>query len=69
MRPDLLILDEPTTGLDRSGWFGLMELAARLNEEGMTVIFSSHNKHVVEMYARRVIRLEEGEVSEDEIRV
>lgn len=69
MRPDLLILDEPTTGLDQSGWFGLMELAARLNEEGMTVIFSSHNKHVVEMYARRVIRLEEGEVSEDEIRV
>jgi energy-coupling factor transporter ATP-binding protein EcfA2 len=68
MCPEIIILDEPTTGLDRASWVSLMDTAAVLNSQGKTVIFSSHNMNVVEMYARRVIRLEMGKVVSDEIR-
>ncbi|MDD2702772.1 MAG: ABC transporter ATP-binding protein [Candidatus Omnitrophica bacterium] len=68
MCPEIIILDEPTTGLDRANWVRLMDTAAALNSQGKTVIFSSHNMNVVEMYARRVIRLEAGRVVSDEIR-
>jgi energy-coupling factor transporter ATP-binding protein EcfA2 len=63
--PDIILLDEPTTGLDERNWQGLMDCAAHLCGQGKTVIFSSHNRGAVSRYARRVVRLEEGRIAAD----
>jgi energy-coupling factor transporter ATP-binding protein EcfA2 len=64
--PEIILLDEPTTGLDERNWQRLMDCAGNLCGQGKTVIFSSHNARVVRQYARRVIRLEEGRIVADE---
>lgn len=43
MEPDILVVDEPTGGLDSSGVTGTMELLDELNHEGKTVIISTHD--------------------------
>jgi len=43
MEPDILVVDEPTGGLDSSGVTGTMELLDELNDEGKTVIISTHD--------------------------
>ncbi len=62
-RPKLLILDEPTNGLDPNGIHGLRILLRRLaTEEGMTIFFSSHLLSEVEELCDRVVVLHRGEV-------
>lgn len=61
-KPKLLILDEPTNGLDPY-WikqFGKLMIDAR--EQGQTVIFSTHELHVAEEIANEVVFLNEGKV-------
>lgn len=60
MDPEIIILDEPTSGQDHAGAFRIMELAKRLREEGKTVIFVTHNMELVARYAQRVIVLKNG---------
>jgi energy-coupling factor transporter ATP-binding protein EcfA2 len=67
MEPQILLLDEPTTGLDRSAWMQLMEGVEAMHHRGVTVLFTSHHKEVVDRYAHRLIRLEKGEVIDDQI--
>jgi ABC-2 type transport system ATP-binding protein len=53
--PDIIILDEPTLGLDPSGIKEFLELIAGLSkEEGLTVLFSSHDLHQVQKVCDRV---------------
>jgi ABC-2 type transport system ATP-binding protein len=62
-RPRLLILDEPTNGLDPNGIHGLRLLLRKLaTEEGMTIFFSSHLLSEVEELCDRVVVLNRGEV-------
>jgi energy-coupling factor transporter ATP-binding protein EcfA2 len=61
-KPDVLILDEPTTGLDYSEQRGMMDLVQRLNKAGSTIIFVTHHMWVVAEYARSVIVMKEGRV-------
>jgi ABC-2 type transport system ATP-binding protein len=66
--PELLILDEPTTGLDPNGARDLREVVRAENKRGTTVFFSSHVLEQVEAVADRVGILREGElVAEDSI--
>lgn len=65
MKPRIVILDEPTTGLDRHNWMRLMDTARSL-APGATLVFATHNDEVVQRYATRVIRLEEGRLAADE---
>jgi energy-coupling factor transporter ATP-binding protein EcfA2 len=58
----ILLLDEPTTGLDEGNWRKLMDLAEILSERGTTVIFSSHNLRVVRRYGKRIVTLEKGRI-------
>ena len=62
-RPKLLILDEPTNGLDPNGIHGLRILLRRLaTDDGMTIFFSSHLLSEVEELCDRVVVLHRGEV-------
>ncbi len=62
-KPRLLILDEPTNGLDPNGIHGLRILLRELAaEEGLTIFFSSHLLSEVEELCDRVVVLHRGEV-------
>ena len=62
-KPRLLILDEPTNGLDPNGIHGLRVLLRKLaTEQGMTIFFSSHLLSEVEELCDRVVVLHRGEV-------
>jgi ABC-2 type transport system ATP-binding protein len=60
--PDLLILDEPTTGLDPNGAREMREIIREECDRGATVFFSSHILEQVEAVCDRVGILREGEV-------
>lgn len=59
-RPRILLMDEPTTGLDSQEAAQLMALLKRLNGEGMTVVLISHEMRLVAEHADRVVVLSKG---------
>ena len=61
-KPDILVLDEPTTGLDDNELRGMMELIKSLNDDGHTIIMVTHCMWVAAEYAHRVVVLKQGEV-------
>ena len=71
-KPEFLILDEPFSGLDPYNANLLMGIIKEINEEGTTIIFSSHNMENVEHLCDRLIMLKNGKIvlngSPDEIR-
>ena len=62
MEPEILVLDEPTAGLDPLGRRELMKLFASLHRAGMTVILVSHSMEDVAEYANFVYVLEKGRI-------
>ena len=60
--PDLLILDEPTSGIDPAGMIEIRELLKRLAGAGTTVFLSSHLLHEIEQTCDRVAVLHHGEI-------
>ncbi|MGI6239954.1 MAG: metal ABC transporter ATP-binding protein, partial [Christensenellales bacterium] len=63
--PELMILDEPTTGIDAATVDALFELLSRLNRErGLTIVMVTHDIARVSDYATRVLCLEEGTMVE-----
>lgn len=60
--PDLLVLDEPTNGLDPAGMREVRELLLRLVDDGKTIFLSSHLLNEVEQICNRVAVLKQGEV-------
>ena len=62
--PDLLILDEPTAGVDVQLRHDLWEIITRMNEEGTTVLLTTHYIEEAEKLCDRVAILDEGEVVE-----
>ncbi|MBN1614726.1 MAG: ABC transporter ATP-binding protein [Deltaproteobacteria bacterium] len=67
MEPDILLLDEPTTGLDDTHWRRLLSLLHQSVAEGKTVVFTTHNGKAAGR-ASRSVHLEEGRIVSDEIR-
>ncbi len=65
MRPEILVLDEPTTGQDYRESIEIMEMVRELNEAGHTIIFVTHDMELVARYARRIILLRQGRVVVD----
>ena len=63
--PQVLLLDEPTASLDPSAKREVEALMAEFGQDGMTLIFSSHNLGQVKRLASRVIYLEHGAVVAD----
>ncbi len=62
MDPQILIFDEPTTGLDMRESDELMAGIGKLNSENRTVILITHDMKLVAKYARRVVVMSEGKV-------
>ncbi|MHB8131477.1 MAG: energy-coupling factor transporter ATPase [Mobilitalea sp.] len=63
MRPEVLILDEPTAGLDPKGRDDILEQISKLHEEsGMTIILVTHSMEDVANYADRLFVMNQGEL-------
>jgi ABC-2 type transport system ATP-binding protein len=60
--PRLLVLDEPTTGLDPAGMRDMRELVRRLANEGITILLSSHLLYEVEELCNRVAIIRKGRI-------
>lgn len=63
--PDLLVLDEPTTGMDVEGRRGFWAAIRKDAEKGRTVLFATHYLEEADAYADRVILLRHGKVVAD----
>lgn len=62
MRPEIMVLDEPTSGLDPRGASQIMHLLYQLNQEGMTIVISTHDVDLVPLYACDVYIISEGKI-------
>ena len=62
MKPELMVLDEPTAGLDPQGVVDLSRLLKELNAEGITILISTHEVDLVPDYANQVFVLVDGEL-------
>jgi ABC-2 type transport system ATP-binding protein len=60
--PDVLIFDEPASGLDPLTTNHIIEFTEELSEQGKTIVFSAHNLHHVESVCDRVAIMNEGQI-------
>ncbi|MFC1748779.1 ABC transporter ATP-binding protein [Pseudomonadota bacterium] len=67
-QPAIILADEPTANVDSHTAESLLDLMQQLNKEkGITFLFSTHDQHVMDR-ARRLIRLCDGHLEDDEVR-
>ena len=62
MRPEIMILDEPTAGLDPEGVDKVLDILNNLNKEGMSIVISSHDIEMVNQFADKIFVLHNGEI-------
>lgn len=65
LEPPVVVLDEPTTGLDYRECLKVMDIVRELNTKGTTVIMVCHDMEVVSDYAQRVIAMTAGQIVDD----
>ena len=65
--PSTIIADEPTGNLDPDRSFELMNLLVKINELGTTVVVVTHEKDLVNQFAKRVITIDAGQVINDSV--
>jgi len=64
-KPEVIVLDEPTTGLDYKELLSMMNLLRNLNSKGHTIIIITHSMHVAALYSHRIIVIGGGEIMLD----
>ena len=62
-KPDLLLADEPTGNLDSELALRFMYLFEGLNQSGTTVLFATHDEHLISLYNHPVLRLKDGKLN------
>lgn len=62
MQPAVMVLDEPTSGLDPKGASKILKLLYELNEEGMTIVISTHDVDLVPIYSDKVFLIKKGQI-------
>lgn len=68
MKPEVLILDEPTAGLDPKGRDEILEQIVKLRDEtGITVVLVSHSMEDVAKYVDRIIVMNKGRIALDDV--
>ena len=65
INPDILIFDEPTAGFDPQSSKDLMNLITEFHKNGKTIIIITHDMDLVNIYTKRVVMLERGQVTFD----
>ncbi len=60
--PELLIMDEPTVGIDPQSRNHILNTVKKLNQQGMTIIYTSHYMEEVEDLCRRIEIMDEGKI-------
>ena len=65
-QPDLLILDEPTNGLDVEGIIEIRNLIKQLSQQGMAIFISSHNLTEIDNLCNRIIAIKNGKIIADD---
>lgn len=63
--PSLIVADEPTGNLDPDTAQDIIDLLMKINENGTTVLLTTHNSHLVDSIQKRVVKLKEGKVASD----
>ncbi len=67
-KPLILLADEPTGNLDPDTTWGVMRLLERINRTGTTVLMATHDVGIVDSMRRRVIELDHGVITRDQVR-
>ena len=62
--PDVLVVDEPTAGIDPQGAREVMELFKNIHEDGLTLILVTHDMNLVLDYANKVIVMDGGKINQ-----
>lgn len=62
MRPEVFVVDEPTTGQDFEGRENMMTMLSKLNERGHTIVIVTHDMRIVAEYCRRIVVLRQGRI-------
>ena len=62
MRPEIMILDEPTAGLDPEGVDKVLDILNNLNKEGISIVISSHDIEMVNHFADKIYVLYDGQI-------
>jgi energy-coupling factor transporter ATP-binding protein EcfA2 len=65
MGSPVLVVDEPTTGLDLQGSLSIMDLLRRWNADGRTIIIITHDMNIVAEYAQRTVVMAQGRILAD----
>lgn len=65
MGTSILVVDEPTTGLDLKGTRSIMNLLSQWNQEGRSILIITHDMNIVAEYARRTVVMAESRVLAD----
>ncbi|MFL5738965.1 MAG: ABC transporter ATP-binding protein [Flavisolibacter sp.] len=63
--PDIIILDEPLSGLDANSVIIIKDLISRLARDGKTIFYCSHMMDVVEKVSHRIVLIDEGKIVAD----
>ena len=66
-QPKILIADEPTGNLDPRHSWDIVKLLEKINRYGTTVLLTTHNVEIVNKLKRRVITLEHGKITSDQV--
>ena len=66
-RPKILLADEPTGNLDLVNSYDVVKLLLKINEFGTTVVLATHDTNIVNTIGRRVITMEKGKISRDQL--
>lgn len=62
MKPEIMILDEPTAGLDPEGVDKVLNILNKLNSKGISIVISSHDIEMVNQFANKIYVLYDGEI-------
>jgi energy-coupling factor transport system ATP-binding protein len=65
LEPKILVIDEPTTGLDWTGVRNIMGLIKDLNQNGTTIIMITHDMDLAAQYAQRILVMKDGGILRD----
>lgn len=69
MKPSIILIDEPTAGLDHSGIHEVFNILTELNAEGITVIVTTHDAEFAFAWADRIITMNSGRIGKAKVKL